>query len=60
MTQTRDWYDIIATELYLAPDAARRLREIGFVVIPGPVIQGGCEWLSNALEVVSRSRPICR
>lgn len=50
MTQTPDWHDIIATELYLSPDAARQLRDIGFVVIPGPVLQGGCERLSNAFD----------
>src|SRR4051812_47212463 len=43
-----DWYDAIAAESVLPPDAARQLRDVGFVVVPGPPIQGGCARLSEA------------
>src|SRR4051812_44105552 len=45
-----DWYDAIAADSRLPPDAARRLREIGFVVVPGPAIQGGWGRLSEAYD----------
>ena len=45
-----EWHDLIAAEAHLPPDAARRLREIGFCVMPGPVIPGGCEALSAAYD----------
>jgi phytanoyl-CoA dioxygenase PhyH len=44
------WHDRIATEAHLPPNAARQLREIGFVVMPGPAVPGGCEQLSNAYD----------
>ena len=47
---TNDWHSIIAAESHLSPDAARQLRDIGFVVMPGPVIPGGCEQLSDAYD----------
>ena len=51
MTPTNDWHSIIAAESHhLPPDAARQLREIGFIVIPGPTFQGGCERLSDAYD----------
>ena len=50
MTSRSDWHSIIATESHLPPDAARQLREIGFVVMPGPAIQGSCEQLSDAYD----------
>ena len=50
MTPTNDWHGIIASESHLSPDAARQLRDIGFVVMPGPVILGGCEQLSEAYD----------
>ena len=51
MTPTNDWHSIIATESnHLPPDAARQLRELGFIVMPGPAIQGGCEQLSRAYD----------
>ncbi|MCM3872629.1 MAG: phytanoyl-CoA dioxygenase family protein [Pyrinomonadaceae bacterium] len=50
MTPTNDWHSIIASESHLSPDAARQLRDIGFVVVPGPVVLGGCEQLSEAYD----------
>ncbi len=44
-----DWYRVIAAESVLPPDAARRLRDVGFVVLPpGPEVQGGWARLSLA------------
>src|SRR5437588_13054344 len=45
-----DWHTMIASESHLPPDAARQLRESGFIVMPGPVIPGGCEQLSAAYD----------
>ena len=51
MTPTNDWHSIIAAESnHLPSDAARQLRELGFIVMPGPAIQGGCEQLSRAYD----------
>ena len=47
---TDDWHGLIAAESYLPPDAARQLRDSGFVVLPGPTIQGGCKRLSDAYD----------
>jgi hypothetical protein len=44
------WYSLIAAESELPPDAARQLREIGFVVMPGPEIPGGWARLSQAYD----------
>jgi ectoine hydroxylase-related dioxygenase (phytanoyl-CoA dioxygenase family) len=58
MSPTNDWHSIIAAEFHLPPDAARQLREIGFIVLPGPAIQGGCEQLSRAYDhAVARADP---
>jgi hypothetical protein len=45
-----DWYRAIASESVLPPDAARQLRDIGFVVMPGPEIEGGWARLSQAYD----------
>ena len=46
-----DWHSLIAADsCHLPPDAARQLRELGFIVMPGPAIQGGCEQLSRAYD----------
>jgi hypothetical protein len=51
MAPTNDWHSIItAKSHHLPPDAARQLRDIGFVVMPGPVIPGGWEQLSEAYD----------
>ncbi len=50
MAQTDDWHSFIAAESHMSPDAARQLREIGFIVMPGPAIKGGCEQLSDAYD----------
>src|SRR5688572_10399883 len=53
MTPTNDWHGIIASESNLSQHASRRLRDIGFVVIPGPFIPGNCEQLSQRTTVRS-------
>ena len=45
-----DWYSVIAKESVLPPDAARQLRDSGFVVMPGPEIPGGWARLSRAYD----------
>ena len=47
-----DWYDVIAAESELPPDAARQLCDLGFVIMPGPVLHGGCARLSEAYDRV--------
>jgi ectoine hydroxylase-related dioxygenase (phytanoyl-CoA dioxygenase family) len=53
------WHSIIAAESHhLPPDAARQLRKIGFIVMPGPTIKGGCEQLSDAYDhAVAKADP---
>jgi hypothetical protein len=43
-------YSVIAAESMLPPDAERQLRDVGFVVMPGPEIQGGWARLSQAYD----------
>jgi ectoine hydroxylase-related dioxygenase (phytanoyl-CoA dioxygenase family) len=50
MRSSDEWHSLIAAEAYLSQDAARQLREIGVIVMPGPAIKGGCEQLSNAYD----------
>jgi hypothetical protein len=45
-----EWHSIIAEESHLPPGVAQELQEIGFVVMPGPVIPGGCERYSQAYD----------
>src|SRR5262249_28540268 len=45
-----EWYSVIAAASDLAPDAARQLRDRGFVVMPGPEIPGGSVRLSQAYD----------
>ena len=45
-----NWYSVMAAESVLAPDAIRQLRDIGFVVMPGPEIPGGWARLSQAYD----------
>lgn len=45
-----NWYDIIARESELPPHFAQQLGNNGFVVMPGPVIEGGCARLSEAYD----------
>jgi len=53
-----DWFSVIAAESDLPADAARRLCDIGFVVMPGPVACGGCAPLSEAYDrAVSTADP---
>ena len=59
MTLTNDWHSIIASQSHLPPDVARQLRDLGFVVIPGPVIPGGCKRLSEAYDrAVATADPV--
>lgn len=50
MVLTDDCYSFIAAQSHMSPDAARQLREIGFIVMPGPAIKGGCAQLSVAYD----------
>jgi len=50
MRSADEWHSLIAAEAHLPPDAARQLRDQGFVVMPGPVLPGGCEQLSKAYD----------
>jgi hypothetical protein len=53
-----DWYSVIVAESDLVPDAARQLHDIGFVVLPGPVIQGGWARLAEGYDqAVSAADP---
>jgi hypothetical protein len=45
-----DWYRALAAESVLPPDAARQLRDIGFVVLQGPEVPGGWVRLSQAYD----------
>jgi hypothetical protein len=49
MTPANGWHGLIASKPHLSQDASRRLRDIGFVVMPGPVI-GDLEQLSAAYD----------
>jgi hypothetical protein len=50
MKTTSDWHNVIAAEAHLPPDTARQLCDIGFVVVPGPLIPGGIERLTHAYD----------
>jgi hypothetical protein len=53
-----DWYRVLAAESALPPDAARQLRDLGFVVLPGPEVPGGPARLSQAYDrAVSMADP---
>src|SRR4051794_16939107 len=45
-----DWHRVIAAGSELPSDAARRLCDDGFVILPGPVIPGGWAGLSEAYD----------
>jgi len=58
MITTNDWHSIFGSKTHLPPDAARELRDSGFVVMPGPDIAGGYEHLSDAYDrAVAMSSP---
>ncbi|MFL6260554.1 MAG: phytanoyl-CoA dioxygenase family protein [Thermoanaerobaculia bacterium] len=50
MRSVDDWYDVIAADSELPPEAARQLINLGFVVLPGPAIPGGRARLSEAYD----------
>jgi hypothetical protein len=53
-----DWYSVIAAESALPPDAAQRLDDVGFIVMPSPEIQGGLARLIHAYDrAVSTADP---
>lgn len=45
-----EWQSIVVAEAGLPPDAARRLDEVGFTVLQGPVIPGGSARLAEAYD----------
>ena len=45
-----DWFSVIASDSELPGDAARELRDIGFVVIPGPVAPAKLAQLAAAYD----------
>ena len=54
-----DWYSALVAESALPPDAARQLHDIGFVVLPGPAIQGAWARLAEAYDrAVSAADPV--
>ena len=50
MRSIDDWHAAMKDEFELPPEAARQLGNLGFVVLPGPAIPGGCERLSEAYD----------
>jgi hypothetical protein len=44
------WFSVMAVEYQLSSDAARELDDIGFVVIPGPVVQASLSGLVAAYD----------
>jgi hypothetical protein len=55
---TAEWHSVIAAESELPQDAARQLHELGFAVLPGPVIPGGAARLAEAYDrAVSTADP---
>jgi hypothetical protein len=53
-----DWYSVIVADSDLLSDAARQLQDIGFVVLPGPAIQGGWARLAEGYDqAVSAADP---
>ncbi|MFL6284307.1 MAG: phytanoyl-CoA dioxygenase family protein [Pyrinomonadaceae bacterium] len=45
-----EWFRIIGASRELSAEAARELRDVGFVVIPGPVVPEGLERLAAAYD----------
>jgi hypothetical protein len=45
-----DWYSVLVADSDLPPDAALRLHDIGFVVLPGPAVPGGWARLADAYD----------
>jgi hypothetical protein len=53
-----DWHGVLVAESRLPQDAARRLDDRGFVVLPGPAIPGGPARLAEAYDrAVSTADP---
>jgi hypothetical protein len=47
---TAHWHSSIATEARLSADAARQLRDLGFVIVPGPDLAEGISQLRHAYD----------
>jgi hypothetical protein len=47
---TARWHSAIATEMTVRADAARQLRDLGFVIVPGPEVGGGISQLGHAYD----------
>ena len=45
-----EWFRVIAAGCELSPDALQELREVGFVVIPGPMAPDGLTKLANSYD----------
>jgi hypothetical protein len=45
-----DWHSSISAGRHLSHEAAKRLRDIGFVILRGPVMPGGSAQLSEAYD----------
>jgi hypothetical protein len=45
-----EWYRILAAESELPQDAARQLLDLGFTILPGPVLPGGAVRLAEAYD----------
>jgi hypothetical protein len=54
-----DWYRVIAAESDLPSEAARQLSDLGFVVMPGPFLPGGCARLSDAYDAAVLTADPC-
>jgi hypothetical protein len=50
MTSTSEWHGVIASQARLSQAASRQLRDIGFVVMPGPLLPRGWEQLPEAYD----------
>ena len=59
MKPADDWHAVIAADSQLAGDAALKLRDDGFVVLPGPMISGGPAELAKAYDrAVANADPV--
>jgi hypothetical protein len=45
-----DWFEIINAGCDLSTDVPRQLRDVGFVIIPGPVASGNLKRLAETYD----------
>jgi len=50
MNDIIEWHNIINSRSHLSSDEAQQLRELGFVVVPGPVTGDDCKLLAAAYD----------